>query len=199
MEKTRLFTLTGRVLKNLFRKPATVGYPYEPVKYPERMRGHVEITIEDCITCGLCMRSCPSQAIQVDRKAGTWTISRFDCVQCGSCVNVCPKKCLTMEAGYTQPDVAKTSETFTKPQEEKPQPANAADGTAGASGATGGSGTGKPVMDPEKCVYCTLCAKKCPQEAIAVDRKEKTWVLDEEKCVECGICVEACPKKAISQ
>lgn len=119
MEKTRLFTLAGRVLQNLFRKPATVGYPYEPAIYPERMRGHVEIKIEDCITCGLCMRSCPSLAIQVDRKAGTWTISRFDCVQCGSCVNVCPKKCLTMETGYTAPGPERTSETHTKPQEEK--------------------------------------------------------------------------------
>ena len=52
-------------------------------------------------------------------------------------------------------------------------------------------------MDAEKCVYCTLCAKKCPQEAIRVDRKEKIWELDKEKCVECGICAGACPKKAI--
>ena len=48
------FTFTRRIIGNLFRKPATVGYPYEPVEYPERMRGHVEINIEDCITCGLC-------------------------------------------------------------------------------------------------------------------------------------------------
>ena len=56
---------------------------------------------------------------------------------------------------------------------------------------------GKPVLDSEKCVYCTLCAKKCPQEAIHVERKEKIWKLDDEKCVECGICAGACPKKAI--
>ena len=57
---------------------------------------------------------------------------------------------------------------------------------------------GLPVSDPDKCVYCTLCAKKCPQEAIRVDRKEKTWALDEEKCVQCGICASACPKHALS-
>ena len=116
MEKTRMFTFAGRVIKNLFKKPATTQYPFEPVEYPERMRGHIRIEIENCITCGLCMRSCPSQAIRVDRKAGTWTIERFDCVQCGSCVIVCPKKCLFMEKGYTEPDIIKKSETFTKPQ-----------------------------------------------------------------------------------
>lgn len=190
MEKTRLFTLTGRVLKNLFRKPATVKYPDQPAEYPERMRGHVGIRIEECITCGLCMRSCPSQAIQVDRKAGTWTIDRFDCVQCGSCVNVCPKKCLTMEMRYTAPDVAKKSETYTKPQEERPKEA--------PDGGTDAAAGGKPEADLEKCVYCTLCAKKCPQEAIQVDRKEKIWKLDAEKCVECGLCASSCPKKAIT-
>ena len=86
MDKIRAFTLAGRMLKNLFRRPATTQYPFEPADYPERMRGHVRIEIGDCISCGLCMRSCPSGAILVDRKAGTWTIDRFDCVQCGSCV-----------------------------------------------------------------------------------------------------------------
>ena len=89
---------------------------------------------------------------------------------------------------YTEPDILKKSETFTKPQEEKKE--------AGENGAGAAAG-GKPVMDAEKCVYCTLCAKKCPQEAIQVERKEKIWKLDEEKCVECGICAGACPKKAI--
>ncbi len=187
MEKTKMFTLAGRIVGNLFKKPATTQYPFEPVEFPERMRGHISIRIEDCITCGLCARACPSLAIQVDRKAGTWTISRFDCVQCGSCVLACPKKCLTMEKGYTEPDIMKKSDTVVKPQEAKEEAAG--DGAAAAGG--------KPVMDAEKCVYCTLCAKKCPQEAIRVDRKEKIWELDEEKCVECGICAGACPKKAI--
>ena len=79
------------------------------------MRGHVVIQIEDCISCGLCARSCPPGALRVDRAAGTWTISRFDCVQCGSCVNACPKKCLAIVPGYTTPDGEKHTETFTPP------------------------------------------------------------------------------------
>ena len=56
---------------------------------------------------------------------------------------------------------------------------------------------GKPVSDPSRCVYCTLCAKKCPAGAIEVDRANKTWKLDDEKCVACGTCAEVCPKKCI--
>ena len=56
---------------------------------------------------------------------------------------------------------------------------------------------GKPVQDPSKCVYCTLCARNCPAGALTVDRKEKTWTLDEDLCVACGTCQNTCPKDAI--
>ena len=56
---------------------------------------------------------------------------------------------------------------------------------------------GKPVQDPAKCVYCTLCARNCPMEALTVDRKAKTWELNEEACIGCGTCATACPKDAI--
>ena len=56
---------------------------------------------------------------------------------------------------------------------------------------------GKPVQDPSKCIYCTLCARNCPAGALTVDRKAKTWVLDEDLCVACGTCQGVCPKDAI--
>ena len=56
---------------------------------------------------------------------------------------------------------------------------------------------GKPVQDPSKCVYCTLCAKNCPVEALTDDRAAKTWTLDEDACVGCGTCAASCPKDAI--
>ena len=112
----RVFPFAGTVLKNLFSRPVTTGYPYAPAQFPARMRGHIEIDIASCIGCGLCARSCPPGALRVDRAAGSWTIDRFDCVQCGNCANVCPKKCLAMAPGYTTPAPQKASETFTRPQ-----------------------------------------------------------------------------------
>ena len=90
-------------VRNLFSEPATVGYPFEPKEYPERTRGHIEIDADNCILCGMCMRSCPPGAIKVDRPGGKWSINGYDCVQCGYCVEKCPKKCLDIVAGYTTP------------------------------------------------------------------------------------------------
>jgi iron only hydrogenase large subunit-like protein len=54
-------------------------------------------------------------------------------------------------------------------------------------------------LDPEKCVGCTTCIKKCPTEAIRV-RKGKARIIAE-RCIDCGECIRTCPhgaKKALS-
>lgn len=117
--KWKILPFAGTVMKNLFSDPATTKYPFEPVNFPERMRGHIVIRIEECISCGLCERNCPPRAIKVDRAAGTWAINRFDCIQCGNCTNVCPKKCLEIVPGYTEPGTEKITETFTKSMTER--------------------------------------------------------------------------------
>lgn len=43
----------------------------------------------------------------------------------------------------------------------------------------------------EKCVGCTLCAKKCPVGCISGTTKER-HIIDQERCVKCGACVEQC-------
>jgi NADH-quinone oxidoreductase subunit F len=51
-------------------------------------------------------------------------------------------------------------------------------------------------IDPEKCTGCTLCAKKCPVEAISGEPK-KTHVIDNEVCVKCGQCITSCRFDAV--
>ncbi len=50
----------------------------------------------------------------------------------------------------------------------------------------------------ESCVYCNVCAKKCPTGALVVQRTQKRWTIDRLRCISCGYCVEACPKKSLS-
>jgi F420-non-reducing hydrogenase iron-sulfur subunit len=49
-------------------------------------------------------------------------------------------------------------------------------------------------IDPEKCQACTICARRCPVEAI-IGAKNQVHVIDQEKCIKCGTCFEACPTK----
>jgi formate hydrogenlyase subunit 6/NADH:ubiquinone oxidoreductase subunit I len=104
-------------LRNLFKKPVTTSYPAEPAVYPERSRGHVEIDVDGCISCGICAMSCPLGAIRVDKKEGTWDIDRFDCIACGYCVEKCPKKCLSMVSGYQEPGGEKYEDKFRRSAE----------------------------------------------------------------------------------
>jgi len=48
------------------------------------------------------------------------------------------------------------------------------------------------------CTYCTLCAKRCPTQAIEVNRAEKHWTIDRLRCITCNCCIENCPKKCLS-
>jgi ech hydrogenase subunit F len=57
---------------------------------------------------------------------------------------------------------------------------------------------GQIVFDETNCVYCSICAKKCPADAIGVDRGAKNWNLDAYRCIICGECVNSCPKKCIT-
>ena len=185
-----LMDFTFTALKNLLSKPATSQYPSVPREYPEKSRGHVEINIDNCIMGGSGSRKCMSGAITVDRANKPWSIERMGCVQCQACVNACPKKCLTMEKGYTAPATEKTVDTYRQPI---PEPTENEVEETKASG-------GKIVNDMSKCILCGLCARKCPQTCITVDRTgEKTWSINRDECVQCGACIDACLKfKALS-
>ena len=56
---------------------------------------------------------------------------------------------------------------------------------------------GQLVFTKGNCVYCTVCAKKCPTAALTVLRAQKRWTVDRLRCISCGYCVEVCPKASL--
>lgn len=57
-------------------------------------------------------------------------------------------------------------------------------------------GLAKYVIDPEKCVGCTACARVCPVDCIEGVIKE-VHVIDGERCIKCGACFDACKFDAV--
>ena len=51
-------------------------------------------------------------------------------------------------------------------------------------------------IDPDKCKGCTKCARSCPVEAIAGNKKEAHFI-DTNKCIKCGSCIDGCKFDAI--
>ena len=62
---------------------------------------------------------------------------------------------------------------------------------------TGEWRTNTPVLDPDKCRQCLLCAPVCPDSSIPV-KNGKRLDFDYDHCKGCGICAKACPFGAIT-
>ncbi len=87
----------------MFKKKATLNYPYEKGFISPRFRGeHVLRRYangeERCIACKLCEAICPAQAITIEsepREDGSRRTTRYDidmtkCIYCGLCQEACP-------------------------------------------------------------------------------------------------------------
>ena len=93
--------MIGDVVRSLFKKPATEFYPFVKTDAPERYRGKLVYNPEKCSGCMLCIKDCPSDAIElitVD-KVNKRFVMRYHadkCVYCSQCVQNCRFNCLEM-------------------------------------------------------------------------------------------------------
>ena len=178
-----MFPFLKEAVSNLFSKPSTVPFPQVAVEAAPNYRGRISYDGSKCMNCGMCMKVCSPGAITrtaTPVPGGEEIRYEFDltsCTFCGMCQDFCTSSAIHLTQDYhmvaEDPKDLIVGETFFK---AKP----AGELTAG-----------------EACVFCGLCAKKCNEGAITVDRATKTWTVDKEKCVQCGLCVEKCPKKCL--
>ncbi|MFN7055541.1 NADH-quinone oxidoreductase subunit NuoI [Hyphomonas sp.] len=89
--------------REMFRRKATVNYPFEKNPLSPRFRGEHALRRypsgeERCIACKLCEAICPAQAITIEaepREDGARRTTRYDidmvkCIYCGFCQEACP-------------------------------------------------------------------------------------------------------------
>ena len=71
----------------------------------------IEINEEKCGLCGLCMHSCPYNAITITNEK--INVDKFKCKGCGTCVSVCPTNAIEMNVD-TSEKILKTIEVLSK-------------------------------------------------------------------------------------
>jgi formate hydrogenlyase subunit 6/NADH:ubiquinone oxidoreductase subunit I len=99
----KLGAMLGDVAQSLFKRPVTERYPFERKPTPERLRGKLVYDPSKCTGCQLCIKDCPSEAIElitVD-KVNKRFVLRYHidrCTFCGQCVENCRFACVGMSS-----------------------------------------------------------------------------------------------------
>ena len=89
------------ILKSFFKKPVTEKYPFVKKEAPENLRGKLVWNPEKCAGCMLCIKDCPSNAIElltID-KVNKKFVMRYNldkCTYCAQCVVNCKFNCIEM-------------------------------------------------------------------------------------------------------
>ncbi len=95
------------------KMPAPVASVAHSLEYP-LMRRTSKFTVTDaCVGCGLCVKKCPVDAIELVEKRPTW--AHTTCVGCLGCLHRCPKYAILRGKGtarhgqYIHPPLKKVS------------------------------------------------------------------------------------------
>jgi NADH-quinone oxidoreductase subunit I len=93
---------------------ATIEYPEEKKKYPERFRGLHRLMLRDdgqvrCVACMMCPTVCPAHCItivaeeapdgKIEKRPKIFEIDELRCVVCGLCAEACPCDAIRMDSG----------------------------------------------------------------------------------------------------
>lgn len=93
------------VYRHLFKKRATILYPYEEkelVHLPKGYRGKIAFYRDKCIGCQICFRVCPAQAIKIveDDRGKRPVFFLYRCMYCAQCAESCPTKAIELTQDF---------------------------------------------------------------------------------------------------
>ncbi len=95
-------------LGHLFGKTITQQYPEVKPNLPPRSHGFFDFSVDKCISCGMCAKSCPNNVIELDSARGEDKkkyLTKFKmeigyCLFCGLCVEACPTDALNFTTDF---------------------------------------------------------------------------------------------------
>ena len=140
-----------------------------------------------CTLCGNCVKVCEHDGRSVSTV--TWDgKADSNCISCGTCSEVCPKDAITIKRNgiivdYDKCILCESCAIYC--------PTNSIKKSTLAKKIIV---DGYNEIDKKLCMYCKLCYKICPEEAI-IDNGDSMTV-DQSKCTNCGACYNACPARA---
>ncbi|HEX7468386.1 MAG TPA: 4Fe-4S binding protein, partial [Methanobacterium sp.] len=132
----------------------------------------IEVNEDKCIGCGECIAECPVDSIELEIPSPIHIDDK--CVFCGKCVEKCQFNAITLGQEYFT--VKNDRIYFVREKLLGPR-------------------TGEIVTDVDACMACGVCVKKCPTNALILEKDE--IVVDSDKCILCGECEKMCTVNAI--
>jgi len=120
------FSMLPKAFAQMFKKPWTNKFPAKyapsnttkflenvqagkakiipPVETPPGFRGKIQYDKEKCIGCQLCLKVCPSEAIEFKPEDKKIKIYLARCTFCSQCNDICPTNCLSMSNEFLLAD-----------------------------------------------------------------------------------------------
>ncbi|MFH1786694.1 MAG: 4Fe-4S dicluster domain-containing protein [archaeon] len=116
-----MFPVLKEALKSIFKKPATLRYPFVKAEPPKAFRGRLTCDFDKCIHCANCSRVCPSGACAFNQKT---KLPEFDlrlCIFCAECAEKCPVKIIALTNDYEMA-TTEAKDLMVKSAKLKPKP-----------------------------------------------------------------------------
>ena len=95
--------LLAQMLHTFFSKPETVKYPFGPANIAPGFRGRIVMHAHNCVGCSMCVRDCPTGALELNRqsrKAYQLVYHPDRCAYCGQCELSCKFDAIHLDAAF---------------------------------------------------------------------------------------------------
>ncbi len=183
-------------VKQLFKKPHTIQYPYETNKASDNYRGLHFNDLDQCIGCGNCSTICQNDAIDmisldnIDGKKGDSGLRpRIDngrCCWCALCVDVCPTGSLNLTKDYIFV-TDNPNDFLLTPGLDNPDAKDRLSYTCDMN-------TSLSLYDrvPMRELDGKERVKSFAEVVLGYSEEEARAEAD--RCISCGLCTEACPE-----